>query len=107
MRLHITDIISDTIDFKQSLQDDYELDKVDIYLIEDTEVINYGYRIEHQNKVFTAHSSFKRINNTECEKPEKLIWYLHHEGQVSEHHTIGQFMDKIFEYLTPPSADKE
>ncbi|WP_338842162.1 hypothetical protein [Paenibacillus glucanolyticus] len=77
------------------LKEDYELDDINTFTIEFPEKIQFGYRIIHNNVVYTALLNYKKINGTECTMEENFVWHLYSNGQEQVYNTIAQLMDAL------------
>lgn len=99
MRIKIDEIIYSLKEFSHIMKEDYQLDSVSVYVVEEQDIVKFGYRIEHKTKVFTPYLTYIKIDRNECKQPDNNIWHLDFEGQITEHQTIGEYMDKIFVLL--------
>lgn len=99
MRLKIDEAINNLKEFSQIIQEDYSLDSVSVYVVEEQNTIKFGYRIEHMNKVFIPFLIFTKTDRNECNMPDNIIWHLNYEEHITGHQTISHLMDKIFELL--------
>jgi len=79
----------------EHLEEDFELNNITPFGIESGDYFNCGYRIEYNDNVYLAQLKYKKVSAYECEELSSFVWELSDNNEITQHETIGSFMDKV------------